>query len=135
MRLIDKIKSWFSVEPAETGYSVPELPPMPKMMVRVPKTYTPLIPHYFKHEIEQIRHIAEITEWKEIDLQEQNKMISFAKGTARVNVYYTTMTVGTCINHPRKGKTQMFRRNVNMRMLEQLLNNPRLHTGLGYRTK
>ena len=38
----------------------------------------------------------------------------------RINVYYTTHTVGTAIDHPRAGKTQLFRRNVNLRELLEI---------------
>eukprot|EP00978_Attheya_sp_CCMP212_P042691 scaffold264884_cov28-Attheya_sp.AAC.2 len=41
-------------------------------------------------------------------------------------------TVATCIDHPRSGKTQLFRRNQTMTELELLFSNPRSHTGVGY---
>ena len=64
-------------------------------------------------------------------------MISFAATDqkpppTRINVYYTTGTVGTCLDHPRQGKTQLFRRNVDLSLLAQLFRDPRLHTGTGY---
>jgi len=41
-------------------------------------------------------------------------MISFVKvllgDPARINIYITKMTVSTCINHPKKGRTQLFRK-------------------------
>ena len=41
-------------------------------------------------------------------------------GTARINVYYTTGTVGTALQHPppHQGTTQMFRSAADMRVLE-----------------
>ena len=45
------------------------------------------------------------------------------------------MTVSTCLNHPKKGKTQLFRKRVNKEMLEQIFEYPRKHTGKGYYTK
>ena len=59
-------------------------------------------------------------------------MISFRKESVRINVYYTTRTVGTCLNHPARGKTQLFRREVTMNQLAQIFENPRSHTGKGY---
>lgn len=59
-------------------------------------------------------------------------MIIFRKGTTSINVYYSTGTVGTCLNHPRQGKTQMFRRGVHLDLLEMIFENPRQHTGKGY---
>jgi hypothetical protein len=38
-------------------------------------------------------------------------------------------TVGTALDHPVKGKTQLFRRNQSLEDLAQIFANPRLHTG------
>lgn len=68
-------------------------------------------------------------------------MISFVKGKrdddswVRINVWYTTMTVGTCLTHPIQGKTQLFRRRVSRELLEKILKNPRIHTRKGYQKK
>ena len=48
------------------------------------------------------------------------------------NVYYTTGTVATCLNHPRQGKTQLFRRNMTLPDLKSIFQNPRVHSGVGY---
>ena len=56
------------------------------------------------------------------------------KGNIRINVYWTTGTVGTCLDHPRQGKTQLFRRNVDLSSLRAIFQNPRTHTGSGYHT-
>jgi len=64
-------------------------------------------------------------------------VISFRKGDSspiRINVYWTTGTVGTCLDHPRQGKTQLFRRNVDLSTLREIFKNPRVHTGAGYYT-
>lgn len=53
----------------------------------------------------------------------------------QTNVYYTRMTVGTCVNHPTQGRTQLFRKNVSMAELAKILANPRVHTGKGYHQK
>lgn len=49
-----------------------------------------------------------------------------------MHVWCTTGTVATFLDHPRQGKTQLFRRDVSWSMLRRLLNNPREHTGTGY---
>ena len=59
-----------------------------------------------------IRQIASDYGYEEIELNTTSRVISFRRQTTRINVYYTTGTVGTCLNHPSKGKTQLFRRNV-----------------------
>ena len=86
-------------------------------------------------DIEKIREIAAEGEWPEIDHQENIYMLSFKRAETRINVYYSTMTVGTCLNHPKKGKTQMYRRNVNEAELRKILANPRVHLNKGYRER
>eukprot|EP00927_Polykrikos_kofoidii_P077206 TRINITY_DN74174_c0_g1_i1.p1 TRINITY_DN74174_c0_g1~~TRINITY_DN74174_c0_g1_i1.p1 ORF type:complete len:430 (-),score=54.07 TRINITY_DN74174_c0_g1_i1:90-1265(-) len=62
-------------------------------------------------------------------------MIAFKTAGVRINVYYTTGTVGTYLDHPRMGKTQLFRRGVDLTLLEVIMRNPRTHTDLGYHFK
>jgi hypothetical protein len=45
------------------------------------------------------------------------------------------MTVATCLKHPKKGSTQLFRRNVTLKTLDQIFAYPRKHTGIGYYKK
>lgn len=58
-------------------------------------------------------------------------------GDVRVNVWSNnkdnSFTVGTYMNHPKKGKTQLFRRHCTENQVMAILKNPRLHTGKGYR--
>ena len=89
--------------------------------------------------VSDIKKIAKDKEWAFHDYQENIGMISFVKvingDTARINIYTTKMTVATCINHPRKGKTQLFRKHVDKKLLTKIFENPRVHTHKGYRTK
>lgn len=66
-------------------------------------------------------------------------MVSYSKeineGTARVNVYLSKMTVATALNHPKQGKTQLYRRNVDAKLLNKIFINPRVHTNCGYKTR
>ncbi len=69
------------------------------------------------------------------ELEQEQKNIAlliFTKGNVQVNVYHTTMTVGTALEHPTKGKTQLFRQNVSMPEMTKIFMNPRQHTGKGY---
>ena len=51
----------------------------------------------------------------------------------QLNIWCTTGTVGSYLNHPRQGKTQLFRRNISgLNDLRDILLNPRVHTGEGY---
>lgn len=83
----------------------------------------------------EIRKMARKNGWSVIDHQKDKFMLSFFKDYQRINVYYSKMTVSTCIDHPTKGKTQLFRRGVGMAALENLFINPREHTGTGYYNK
>ncbi|WP_424244363.1 hypothetical protein Dip510_001576 [Elusimicrobium posterum] len=88
-----------------------------------------------KLNLEDIRALAATNGWAEVDLQENICMISFKRDKQRVNVYFSKATVGTAIDHPKKGKTQLFRRNVTPKLLEKIFNNTRVHTGKGYYKK
>ena len=70
-------------------------------------------------------------------IQLKNKLLILVKkhevfGPVQMNVYYTTMTIGTSFKHPSKGKTQLFRRNCSWANVEAVLKNPRAHIGTGY---
>eukprot|EP00751_Fragilariopsis_kerguelensis_P030758 CAMPEP_0170909282 /NCGR_PEP_ID=MMETSP0735-20130129/2425_1 /TAXON_ID=186038 /ORGANISM="Fragilariopsis kerguelensis, Strain L26-C5" /LENGTH=316 /DNA_ID=CAMNT_0011305801 /DNA_START=82 /DNA_END=1030 /DNA_ORIENTATION=- len=86
-----------------------------------------------------VRTLARNYNYEEINCNEESCVISFRGGPAqstRINVYYTTGTVGSCLNHPRRGKTQLFRRNIStLDLLENIFENPRAHTGEGYYTR
>jgi hypothetical protein len=80
-----------------------------------------------------IRKIAKKHAYAETDHQENIYMVSFRKNDIRINVYYSKMTIATCLNHPRKGKTQLFRRGVwDLKLLENIFAYPRVHTKIGY---
>jgi hypothetical protein len=89
--------------------------------------------------LSDIRSIATSHDYEEISLNETSRVISFRGGpkkSTRINVYYTTGTVGTCLNHPKRGKTQLFRRNITtLDLLTKIFAEPRVHTGDGYYTR
>lgn len=91
--------------------------------------------------VQEVRTIAEMHGYEEIDHNKTSKLLSFrgllnTNNSVRINVYYTTGTIGTCLNHPRKGKTQLFRRNItDLEVVSELFQNPRKHTGSGYYRK
>lgn len=86
----------------------------------------------FRIPIEEIDAIAKAESFFKIDFQEQIGMVSYSDGSTRINIYLTKMTVATCLNHPKKGATQLFRKNVNIDILKDIFNYPRKHTGKGY---
>ena len=73
--------------------------------------------------------------WLLLDIQENIKMISFKRCGVRLNYYYSTGTVATAMNHPTKGRTQLYRKNLDYDEIVQIINNPRKHTGEGYYKK
>ncbi len=73
------------------------------------------------------RKVAAKHGWAEIDHQANIMMVSFVKDGARVNVYYSKMTVATIVNHPRWGRNQMFRKHVGNEALCAIFRNPRAH--------
>ncbi|MCP4974610.1 MAG: hypothetical protein GY931_00485 [Maribacter sp.] len=83
----------------------------------------------------QLLHLATSNNWKLLCIQDNIGMISFTKEGARINIYTTKMTVATCLNHPKQGKTQMYRKNVSNEELGKIFKNPRVHTGKGYKNK
>lgn len=59
--------------------------------------------------------------------------------SVKIEIYYTTMIVKTSLEHPVQGKTQQFRghefEEVSGDILRDVLMNPRVHTGAGWKTK
>ncbi len=84
---------------------------------------------------ESIIKLALENDWEFIADQPENYMISFYRNGTRINVWYTKMTVATCLNHPTKGKTQLFRKHVTQELMKEIFRKPRVHTRLGYRKK
>jgi len=69
------------------------------------------------------------------DFQENIGLVRYTDGSTKINIYLTTMTVATCLEHPIKGKTQLFRKNVTRKELDEIFSYPRKHTGKGYYVK
>jgi hypothetical protein len=84
---------------------------------------------------ETIDEIAKKHDYNCISYQENIGMVSYSDGSTRINVYMTKMTVATCLNHPTKGPTQLFRKNVDVKQLDEIFAYPRKHTGKGYYKK
>ena len=90
--------------------------------------------------LSDVRNAARDLGLREVYQNEQSRVVSFAwprsqGDRGRINVYWTTGTVATCITHPRQGPTQLFRRNVSLGGLRELMRQPRIHTGDGYHKK
>ncbi len=89
--------------------------------------------------LEAVRWLAAHYGWQEVQFDVLQDLVAFKHPEkpelGRVNVWYTKMTVGTALEHPHKGKTQLFRKRVNGKTLAKIFQNPRTHTGRGYYTR
>ena len=83
-------------------------------------------------QISKIKTLASKYKWVEILPRKNPAMISFARENERINVFHTTGTVATIINHPTGKRTQLFRRNIDFKELATIFDRPRTHTGKGY---
>eukprot|EP00286_Rhodomonas_abbreviata_P017800 CAMPEP_0181322652 /NCGR_PEP_ID=MMETSP1101-20121128/19343_1 /TAXON_ID=46948 /ORGANISM="Rhodomonas abbreviata, Strain Caron Lab Isolate" /LENGTH=346 /DNA_ID=CAMNT_0023430581 /DNA_START=104 /DNA_END=1144 /DNA_ORIENTATION=+ len=91
-------------------------------------------------DLRTVFELASSHGWEQVgEANKKSRVVSFVRlpssggnSRERINVYYTTHTVGTCLEHPHSGKTQLFRRDVDLAELEKLFHNPRAHTGRGY---
>jgi hypothetical protein len=83
-------------------------------------------------DIHTVARLAGELGYSQIQFNKASRVISFGRGQVRINVYYTTGTVSTSLDHPVQGKTQLFRRKVDIRSLREIFDNPRMHTGAGY---
>lgn len=80
--------------------------------------------------------LASMFGYEKLDTSSSNApMASYRRGAVRLNFWLTTGTVGSYLEHPRKGKTQLFRREVDINEARDIFENPRIHTGKGYRTR
>ena len=80
-------------------------------------------------DIESVRRIAWRHNWEEVQINTRSCVVGFKRQNERINVYYTTGTVGSCLTHPRHGKTQLFRRNQTLSNLGQIMRDLRWHSG------
>lgn len=75
--------------------------------------------------------------WLFMHEEKETGLVSFTKllrgYRARINVWTTKMTVSTAINHPKTGKSQMYRKKVGSALLNKIFINPRVHTDRGYK--
>ena len=79
------------------------------------------------------RTAARVGGLREVQHNEASRVVAFlTRDDIRINVWFTTGTVGTYLDHPRMGKTQLFRRGVGLDLLEKIFRNPRIHTNAGY---
>ena len=82
--------------------------------------------------VDDLKFLAEVYGWSlEWHKSEYTEMY-FRKAGCGLTIWYSKMTVRTALTHPKMGNTQMYRKRVDMGLMEALFDNPRLHTNKGY---
>jgi len=96
-------------------------------------------PDSIPDRIEFIDRIATDYGWLLIEYQDNIGMMYYHKKInrfdCRINIYITKMSVTTYLDHPKNGRGQLYRKNVNVELLTGIFENPRIHTGIGYYQK
>lgn len=89
-----------------------------------------------KENKKAIRSIAAKHNWQETDEINDGVMMTFVRDDKKIEVWPSRMTVATMLKHPKQGKTKLYRRNVwELKVLEAIFKNPRVHTTGGYKKK
>lgn len=113
--------SWKRTDPEEAKALVGEALPAVKEEPNAPRA------------LKNVRYMAFEHGWRELWHKPEEKRVRFKKGPdTYIDVWYTKMTVGTILSHPKQGRTQLFRKNVSDQALMNIFRNPRSHTGEGY---
>ena len=87
----------------------------------------------YDEKIEQIKVIAQRHNYNLDKHVLESKVLIFKNKNQTINVWYSKMTVGTAIKHPKhENRRQLYRRNVTFEELNSIFANPRVHTDKGY---
>jgi Fic family protein len=91
---------------------------------------------YDPFDPDKVKRLGKSHGWKMSAVKKSSAgMIAMEKGTVRINIWPTTCTVGTYLEHPTQGKTQLYRGHNSYKELEDIFKDPRKHTGKGYHNK
>ena len=92
-------------------------------------------PNPMFRSIDEVRRAASGTSFYAVRHNRSSKVLSFRSNTqqARINVHYSTGTVGTRLDDGTRGTTtQLFRRNVGLEGLVDIFRDPARYSGKGY---
>lgn len=85
--------------------------------------------------VEDLKFLAKVYGWQlEWHKPEYGELL-FKRDGCGLTIWYTKMTVRTALTHPKLGETQMYRKRVDIDLMETLFDNPRTHTNKGYMHK
>lgn len=85
---------------------------------------------------ENVDFIAKVYGW--VAIPTRDMFASYRRKGTRINIWqdkFGTFTVGTALEHPIQGKTQLFRKRVSLKLLERIFEYPRVHTNKGYQRR
>ena len=88
-----------------------------------------------ENRIKSIIELGEHYDWRLEKLDRDHFCLRFKKDGMIIDVWYTKMTVGTTLTHPKKGRSSLFRERVQPNLLAEIFRNPRVHTERGYYTR
>lgn len=85
--------------------------------------------------VENMLLIAQAYGWRCTSHDVPRETMTFRRKGVRLDIQYARMTVISTLTHPKDGTSQLIRKRVSLSLLEQIFDNPRVHTSVGYRVK
>lgn len=70
--------------------------------------------------------------WSVIKYHPRTYVLNLVRGEEKMNIYLSTGTIQTAIDHPKQNKTQLNRKCCTRGEFENIFKNVRTHTGKGY---
>ena len=94
----------------------------------------------YPDELVEIVHKAKDLGWSLKKIIPHNFVAILHNGDSKANIYWNKkfnmnkqFTIQTTIDHPKKGRNQLNRKGIYKKEVIAILENPRKHTGKGYR--
>lgn len=63
---------------------------------------------------------------------DKQKKLTYWNGKVFIDIFLKSSIVATILEHPKHGKTILYRKDVTLKQLAKIFKNPRQHTGKGY---
>lgn len=76
--------------------------------------------------------LIQANKWEVLKYHDKNYILNLKRGDVKMNVYLSTLTIQTSMKHPKKGRTQLNRKNLTPNEVKAVFKNPRAHTKKGY---
>ena len=91
--------------------------------------------HRAKERLKLVDNLRTQYHWDVTGFHVSNYIVNLKRDGVKMNVYLSTGTVQTSMDHPTKGKTQLNRKRCSDRTIHCIFQNPRVHTKKGYHKK